>query len=376
MYRFKSVMSFHDRFKDFMHPGQFPDLETLSARPATRLPTLWLLGKTGAGKSTLIQTVTGNTRVQIGNGFSPCTRTAASYDFPEDRPLIRFLDTRGLADAGYDPTGDIEACQNRAHTLVVVMKAEEPEQSEVVKALRKIRRSGRITQALLVHTGICLVENVYERRQCISHNRQQAEKAWGRSIVSVEVDFDPEGGMTRGVDLLKQTLADRVPVIGRLITAREHADREEKIFARLKAEVLWYAGAAGASDAAPVVGVFSVPAIQAKMLHALSGRYSIKWDGKNVAEFAGALGAGIGARYAARAGIRQVVRLIPVYGPVAGGASAAAASFYTTYAMGRVACKYMYHKSRGESVSEDELRRMYKEALDGAKAAAENEANG
>jgi hypothetical protein len=39
----------------------------------------------------------------VGAGFEPCTRTASFYDVPQEVPIIRFLDTRGLDEADYDP---------------------------------------------------------------------------------------------------------------------------------------------------------------------------------------------------------------------------------------------------------------------------------
>ncbi|MGM0787218.1 MAG: YcjF family protein [Thermodesulfobacteriota bacterium] len=320
-------MAIFDRFKGFLNPEKSSEVESFFDNQKDRLPTIWLLGKTGAGKSTLIQTVTGSTHVQVGNGYSPCTMTAISYDFPEESPLMRFLDTRGLADIDYDPTEDIEACQDCSHALIVVMKAEEPEQSDVSSALRKISKSGRIKQALVVHTGICLIDNPQDRRKSISHNQQQAENAWGQALESVEIDFELEDGSSWGVDSLKEKLADRMPILAHLTADKEHADQEARKFLGLKTQVLHYASAAGATDAFPIVGGVSVPAIQAKMLHALAGQYGMTWNRKNMAEFAGALGAGIGVRYAARMGIRQIVKLIPVYGQTVGSATAAVVSF-------------------------------------------------
>ena len=66
-------------------------------------PVIWLLGKTGAGKTAIVSTLTGDARAEVGAGFEPCTRTAAFYDVPTEVPLIRFLDTRGLDEVDYDP---------------------------------------------------------------------------------------------------------------------------------------------------------------------------------------------------------------------------------------------------------------------------------
>ena len=56
---------------------------------------VWLLGKTGAGKTAIIAALTGDARAEVGLGFEPCTPTAGFYDVPSEAPLLRFLDTRG-----------------------------------------------------------------------------------------------------------------------------------------------------------------------------------------------------------------------------------------------------------------------------------------
>ena len=69
----------------------------------TPVPVLWLFGKTGSGKSSIVRYLTGATQAEIGNGFRPQTTNSSQYDFPEsEHPIIRFLDTRGLGEAGYD----------------------------------------------------------------------------------------------------------------------------------------------------------------------------------------------------------------------------------------------------------------------------------
>ena len=368
-------MNILTRFTAFFNPSANPDIAPASAYKNQHVPVLWLLGKTGSGKSSLIHAVTDDDRVKIGNGFRPCTLTACSYDFPQDKPLFRFLDTRGLAEANYDAGADITACQGRSHALLMVAKAEDPEQSSVLNALRQIRKSADVAQLLLVHTGIELVADLNERQQCIAHNQAQVEKIWGSTVDAVAVDFELEDGATVGVDVLKSKLAELLPIIAQLSDDKAHASLEERNFSRVKKEVLWYAAAAGASDAVPAVGLVSVPAIQGKMLHSLANQYDVKWNSRALSEFSGALGAGFGVQYAARLGIRQLLKFIPVYGQTVGSASAAAISFGSTYAIGRAACMYLFYKSKGDAVPKEELQAMYKKALDGIKEVAKSETN-
>src|SRR5262249_32351552 len=69
-----------------------------------------------------------------------CTRTARIFDFPEEAPIIRFLDTRGLGEAGYDAAADIAFCEGRAHLVLAVVKALDAEQNTVLDVLRQVRQ--------------------------------------------------------------------------------------------------------------------------------------------------------------------------------------------------------------------------------------------
>jgi predicted GTPase len=211
-----------DKMLDHFNPSKNPKIESGTKHLTVYLPTLWLLGKTGSGKSTLIQNVTGDSQVEIGGGFRPCTMSSKSYDFPSDKPLLRFLDTRGLAEANYDAGEDIAACERRTNALIVVMKVEEPEQGSVLNALKQVRKSGSIKQILLVHTGAHLLAKGSERNQCIAHNQSQVESVWKRSVDSVAVDFELENGSTIGVDKLNSKLAELLPIISLLVAEKPY----------------------------------------------------------------------------------------------------------------------------------------------------------
>jgi hypothetical protein len=67
-------------FSDLPRPGADP--EDARQRAQAIAPVVWLLGKTGAGKTAIVAALTGDPYAEVGEGFEPCTRTAAYYDVP------------------------------------------------------------------------------------------------------------------------------------------------------------------------------------------------------------------------------------------------------------------------------------------------------
>ena len=110
------------------------------ARVRMPVPVLWLLGKTQAGKTSIIRALTGSAAAEIGNGFQACTRNSRFYDFPDEVPVVRFLDTRGLGEVSYDPDDDIHYCESQAHLLIAVMKVADINQAAVFEVLHTIRQ--------------------------------------------------------------------------------------------------------------------------------------------------------------------------------------------------------------------------------------------
>ena len=358
-----------DQIKEFINPSKNPDLTQAYEFQRQHLPTLWLLGKTGAGKSSFIQAVTGLSAIQVGNGFEPCTLTAQAYEFPKDKPIMRFLDTRGLGEADYDPAQDLKEIAQLGNAVVVVMKADEPEQSAVLAALKQIKKNKQIKHLLLIHSAVLLAD-INQRERQIAFNENQLRAVWGKSFESVFVDFEQEDGCVYNYDLLLTELTKILPVIDLLVLNKEHTTIEGQNFDKIQNEVLWYAGSASASDLIPGVGLVSVPAIQAKMLHALANQYSVEWNKRTFSEFIGTLGSGFALQYSVKLGARQLIKFIPVYGQTVGAVAAAAMSFGTTYGLGRTACYYFYYKSIGEHVSEQSMQELYKKSLKKGKVAS------
>ena len=124
------------------------------ARARQPLPVIWLIGKTQAGKTSIIRALTGSETAEIGNGFQSCTRTARFYDFPSEAPVVRFLDTRGLGEVAYDPAEDIHYCEGQAHLLLGVMKAADIRQDQIFEVLRQVRRRHPEWPVLIAQTGL------------------------------------------------------------------------------------------------------------------------------------------------------------------------------------------------------------------------------
>lgn len=353
-------------------PEPDPTIAAQLEERAGTVPVIWLLGKTGAGKSSLVRALTGLTAAEIGNGFSPCTRTAEAYDHPPEAPVLRFLDTRGLGEAGYDPGEDLTECRARSHAVLAAARLDDPAQAPLEETLREIVRRDKGVPVILVHTGAGRVPDA-ERARARALMQARMEAAAGRTLPAVEVDLAPlrrdPGADCPGVETLRAALAEALPEAALAIEGRHDQAGERGAFERLRGTVLWHARAAGGTDLAPLVGAVTVPAIQGQMLRVLAARYGVEWTRGRLAGLAAALGMGTLVRIGAGLAARQAAKLIPVFGQTVGAAASGAISYATTYALGRAAAYYLFRLRRGEPVSREELRALYREALRRAGAA-------
>ncbi|SDF08529.1 YcjF family protein [Limimaricola pyoseonensis] len=327
-----------------------------------RLPVLWLLGKTGAGKSSLVRALTGLDEIEIGSGFAPCTRSARAFDFPREAPLLRFLDTRGLGEAGYEAAEDLAACEARSHAVLAMARLDDPAQADLVAAIRDLRRRRPGLKVILLHTAAAEVPDPQARFRARAATQSALEAAARGPLPWVELSLAP--GRESGTDALLDLLGEAMPDVALLL---REGPGEAEAFRAARPLVLRYAGAAAAADAAPVIGAVGVPGLQAAMLRGLAQRRGVEWDRARMAEFAAALGLGAALRFGAGYVARQAAKLVPVAGQTLGAAIAGSASFAATYALGRAAHYWLWREATGDPASEAELRALYREALRGAK---------
>ena len=188
----------------------------------------------------------------------------------------------------------------------------------------------------------------------------------GRGALSlVPIDFTRPGDGLDPADYGRETLIAALmaaaPAAVAIALAELPPSQGDGSVRKSNAHILGFALAAGASDAFPVAGAVAVPIVQAAMLRQLAKLYGVRWDKQAYAEFAGALGTGVLVRAASTFGVRQLIKLIPVYGQTAGAAAAAAASFAATYAMGKAASYFLVRRQQGRQT--EDVASVYRQAL-------------
>jgi uncharacterized protein (DUF697 family)/predicted GTPase len=345
------------------------------------VPVIWLLGKTQSGKTSIIKYLTGADAAEIGQGFRPCTRFSRLYEFPSvAAPLVKFLDTRGLDEPGYDPTEDLAQFDSQAHVVVITVKALDHAQENVLRHARTIRQSRPGRPMLLALT--CLHEAYPQQQHPLQYpygtDREEAEvpEDLRRSLAEqrrrfgglvnhvVPIDLTPpEEGFDEpnfGGGQLRQALLDALPAAYRqTLTTLEEATRELKdIYARHAIPIiLGYSSLAATAGAIPIpwVDLFILPGIQTQMIRRLAQYYGQPLSAGRFLELASSLGVGI----LVRQGVRELVKLIPVVGSVAGAALAGTSS----YALGKAFCFYYSAVHEGHVPRPEELRHYYKEQL-------------
>ncbi|QPM90297.1 YcjF family protein [Pseudooceanicola algae] len=345
------------------------DSETATAEKVVRdVPVLWLLGKTGAGKSSLIRALTGLDRVEIGNGFTSCTQTSRRFDYPADEPLLSFLDTRGLGEAGYDPAGDLAFCEGHSHAVLIVARLDDQVQGEVAQALGRVTSGRRRVPLLVVHTGADLIPDAAARDRARATTQRRLEKAAGTELPSVILALPSdiirtEASDPEGLEDLRDAIDQILPAAGLLLRREQGRGAEARAYEDIRHRVLYHAGIASASDTIPALGLVASTGVQVNMLRELGAHYGYPMTRAALKTFVAALGAGIGARFALGVGARQVGKVIPIFGQTAGAALASTLTFAATYAIGRAAAYYLFWTARGETPPPSRVREVFAAAM-------------
>ena len=347
------------------------------------MPVFWLLGKAQSGKTSLIRALTGSPRAEIGNGFKACTRTAQLYDFPNEAEcFLRFLDTRGLGEAEYDPTEDVRVCEEQAHLLIVVIKAADHAPQSLLTPLRAIQKAHPRWPVVVLQT--CLHELYLPGMKHLLPypfetsplppevpsdlaRSLAAQREWFKGVDArfVPIDFTlPGDGFEPefyGLDALWAAIEEALPLGLRAMLEDTRDTRQafrDAYFRAAHPHVLSYSIAAGGVAAGvfiPLVDMPLVLGIQLKLFHTIASIYGQKLNAKRVAEIGSTLGLGL----LARQGGRELLKLIPV--PGLGSAVSAVYAAASTYALGRTLCVYFSYALQGDVPDAKVLKSLYQE---------------
>jgi uncharacterized protein (DUF697 family) len=349
-------------------------------RPKLPVPVFWLFGRTQTGKTSLIKYLTGAERAAIGKGFEPCTRFSSRYQFPTaEAPLVTFLDTRGLDEPGYDPAEDLKQFDSEAHVVVVTVKAMDHALENVLTHLRTLRKANPARPVLLVFT--CLHE-AYPQQQhptpypfdgtagaavpedlarSLAEQRRRFSGLYDREVA---VDLTPaEEGFAEpdyGGEALRAALLDLLPAALRqtLLTLKEAmSDLQDLYEQQATPYIVGYSTLAATAGAIPVplVDLAVLSGIQSRMVYHLAKLYGQPMDAKRFLELAGTLGGSI----AFRQGLRELIKLVPYIGTVAGAVACSAVAGATTFALGKAACYYYSAVHRGHVPRPEELKHYF-----------------
>ncbi len=345
-------------------------------------PVIWLFGKVQAGKTSIIRALTGAERAQIGDGFKPCTRWAARYDFPNaDFPLAVFLDTRGLGEAGYVPQEDLAAFQAEAHMLLVVVKAMDMALEQLLAALQPIIRAKpdwpMVVAQTTLHEGYppglrdhlqpypfaaaSLPETVpTDLARALAFQRTLFARIAVRRFVPLDFTLLEDGFADPfyGRDALLDALTEAHPhATYQTLRQLPELTRELKDlhFRQAQPHIIAYALAAGSVGATPlpIADLPVISTLQLKLLHTIASLYRQPLGVKTFLELSGTVGLGL----LFRQGARSLLKLIPGLGSAVSGLYAGA----TTYALGCALCFYYQVIFDGHLPRPEQIKTFYEE---------------
>ncbi|HEY1693983.1 MAG TPA: GTPase [Polyangiaceae bacterium] len=363
-----------------------------------RPPALVLVGRRGAGKSSLVNALFGAKVAELGH-VTAQTGRGRWYRYERGGGAMSILDTRGIQEGSLPAEAD--AAKTALESIAVELRAQAPDvvvfvakASEVdaaidadLDALEKVydevRRAHRLEPPLIAVVTHCdLLEpkstrlhradkepeddvaekkrHVAEAEQALVRKLDGRDKLRPRHVAtvgtSVYMSWKNDGTLRADerwhVDELAMKLFEHLPDASRAELARAtqvRAVQEDLATSLTKATAAVCAGI----GAAPVPFADTIPltALQAGLVAGIAWIGGRSVDKKGAGEFVGALTANVGVAFALREGFRQLMKVIA---PGGGAIVSATVAFSGTMAIGAAAKAYYIH-----GVSLEKARRIF-----------------
>ncbi len=379
-----------------------------------RPPALALVGRRGAGKSSLVNALFGAKVAEVGH-VKAQTGRGRWFDHKSEGGTLSVLDTRGIQE-GSKPTEDdsakdalssivVELKKKAPDVIVFLVKATEADSAidadlaALERVYAEIERQHRFRPplvAIATHADLLepkatrlhraseeQAEDVEEKLARVSeveHHLEDKIKARGKlgphlvwtRAVSTYISFRDDGRMRADerwrVEELVSTLFKHLPEAGRgtfVRIARIRGLQEELASNLTRATAAICAGVAALPI--PVADLIPITTLQITLVAAIAWLSGRPLDKRAAAEFLGAMGANVGAAFLFREGARALIKFVF---PGAGSMVSGAVAFAGTLAVGAAAREFFL---RGGSI--EDAKRVFadekKKAEDEASRAAD-----
>ncbi len=321
---------------------------------------IFVVGKSGVGKSTLINAVFGEKLAKTGSG-SPKTQNIKEYKSKD----FSIFDTKGLELEDYDSTK-----AQIAEFLAQKQTGNEDEQIHIAwlciaESGRRIERADIELWELMQKNHIPSILVITKAEQDKDENGELFSQLVKKEFKTEELQRvralqieDDEGNLkkVKGIDMLvsktyflapqaKRNAFGRKQIYDKAMQRQERKKRADSIINR-------YTAAASTVAASPIP--FSDIAIllptQAAMIVHISSIYDLELSLESAKKLSLAFGVVVGVGFAARAVAANLVKFIPVVGSVAGGVINAGVAGTITKLMGEAYIAYL--DDNAENLSE------------------------
>jgi predicted GTPase len=358
-----------------------------------RPPALALVGRRGAGKSSLVNALFGSHVADVGHVKSQTGR-GKWFDHSSERGAISILDTRGMQEGSAPKEDDsakdavssilVELKRKVPDVVVFLVKATEADSAidadlaALERIYAELEREHRFRPPLVAIATHCDVlepkatrlhreseeplDDVHEkvtRVADVEHHLETKIKergklgphlVWTRGV-STYMSFRSDGTLRADerwrIDELVGTLFKHIPDAGRGTFVRIARVRglQEQLANDLTRSVAVIATGVAALPI-PVADVIPLTMLQVTLVAAIAWLGGRPLDKRAAAEFLGAMGVNVGAAFVLREGARALIKFVF---PGAGSMVSGAIAFAGTMAIGASARQYFL---RGSSIEE------------------------